>query len=266
MPNEQVLFVDLENVQKLDLAAVPANSRVMIFYGITQKNLPEDLVVQAQPLGGRLKWIKISGQGPNALDFHIAFYLGQQLTRNAGSECVILSRDTGFDPLVRHLASLGHQGRDETLLGRLLGHAHAGADLAPGRARAPGLVHEVTDQGVGLLTELGRHCDRVRQVVQRRAAGTLCVGRPIVNAASRQRSRNLLRQYAADRLQHGLLGHLEVRTRVCPRDTHAQNDKNRVDVPLVRALDKPENERRCDAGDGHGQRRMQHPKSEPLAG
>jgi hypothetical protein len=108
MPNEQVLFVDLENVQKLDLAAVPANARVMIFYGITQKNLPEDLVVQAQPLGARLKWIKISGQGPNALDFHIAFYLGQQLTRNPGSECVILSRDTGFDPLVRHLASLGH--------------------------------------------------------------------------------------------------------------------------------------------------------------
>lgn len=116
MAIEQVLFVDLENVQKLDLATVPANAHVMIFYGITQKKLPEELVVQAQPLGSRLKWIKISGQGPNALDFHIAFYLGQQLTRSRESECVILSRDTGFDPLVRHLASLGHACRRVTTL------------------------------------------------------------------------------------------------------------------------------------------------------
>ena len=83
----------------------------MIFYGITQKKLPEELVVQAQPLGARLKWVKISGQGPNALDFHIAFYLGQELAVNPNSECAILSRDTGFDPLARHLQVLGHRCR-----------------------------------------------------------------------------------------------------------------------------------------------------------
>jgi hypothetical protein len=107
----RVLFVDLENVQKIDLARVPDDARVMIFYGITQKKLPEELVVQAQPLGTRLKWIKISGQGPNALDFHIAFYLGQELTIDPTSECAILSRDTGFDPLVRHLQTLGRTCR-----------------------------------------------------------------------------------------------------------------------------------------------------------
>jgi hypothetical protein len=105
---ERVLFVDLENVQKVDLKQVPVSARVMIFYGITQKKLPEELVVQAQPLGSRLKWIKISGQGPNALDFHIAFYLGQELVGSPDSECAILSRDTGFDPLIRHLQTLGH--------------------------------------------------------------------------------------------------------------------------------------------------------------
>jgi hypothetical protein len=105
---DRVLFVDLENVQKVDLAQVPPTARVMIFYGITQKKLPEELVVQTQPLGKRLKWIKISGQGPNALDFHIAFYIGQELAGNPSSECLILSRDTGFDPLVRHLQGFGH--------------------------------------------------------------------------------------------------------------------------------------------------------------
>ena len=58
---ERVLLVDLENVQKIDLSQVPGDARVMIFYGVTQKKLPEELVVQAQPLGVRLKWIKISG-------------------------------------------------------------------------------------------------------------------------------------------------------------------------------------------------------------
>jgi hypothetical protein len=109
--SERILFVDLENVQKIDLSCVPAGARVMIFYGITQKKLPEELVVQAQPLGPRLKWVKISGQGPNALDFHIAFYLGQELASRPDSECAILSRDTGFDPLIRHLQSLGRACR-----------------------------------------------------------------------------------------------------------------------------------------------------------
>ena len=61
---ERVLFVDLENMQKLDLSRIPADVRVMVFYGVTQKKLPEELVVQAQPLGSRLEWKKIAGQGP----------------------------------------------------------------------------------------------------------------------------------------------------------------------------------------------------------
>jgi hypothetical protein len=103
---DRLLLVDLENIQTMDLSRVAGDVRVMVFYGITQKKLPEELVVQAQPVGTRLQWIKIAGQGPNALDFHIAYYLGQELTRDPSTECVILSRDTGFDPLVRHLQSL----------------------------------------------------------------------------------------------------------------------------------------------------------------
>jgi len=63
-----MLLVDLENVQKIDLSQIPEDVRVMVFYGITQKKLPQELVVQAQPLGSRLQWIKISGQGRKAPD------------------------------------------------------------------------------------------------------------------------------------------------------------------------------------------------------
>jgi hypothetical protein len=84
------------------------------------------LVVQAQPLGTRLKWIKISGQGPNALDFHIAFYLGQELAHRPTSECTIFSRDTGFDPLMRHLQALGHTcSRVQSLKGAFADEPHA---------------------------------------------------------------------------------------------------------------------------------------------
>jgi hypothetical protein len=61
------------------------------------------------------------------------------------------------------------QGRagsdDEALLRRLLGDAHRGTDLAPRRARVPGLVHEVADQRVGLLVELVGHLEGVRHVL-----------------------------------------------------------------------------------------------------
>ena len=48
---------------------------------------------------------------------------------------------------------------DEALLRRLLGDAHAAADLGPGGARAAGLVDEVADQVVGDVAEVvgGEH-------------------------------------------------------------------------------------------------------------
>lgn len=64
---ERVLFVDLENVQGIDLLQVPADARVMIFYGVGQKKLPEDLVVRAQPLGSRLTKFGNCGADPACL-------------------------------------------------------------------------------------------------------------------------------------------------------------------------------------------------------
>lgn len=61
---DRVLFVDLENVQGIDLSQVPADARVMIFYGVGQKKLPEDLVVRAQPLGSRLNGSKSQAKAP----------------------------------------------------------------------------------------------------------------------------------------------------------------------------------------------------------
>jgi len=56
-----------------------------------------------QKLGEDAQYIKIGGNGKNALDFHLAYYLGELNTRNHDAHFHIISKDTGFDPLIKHL-------------------------------------------------------------------------------------------------------------------------------------------------------------------
>jgi len=100
---EELLLVDFENVQQVDLSHVDAATRVVIFHGASQKSVPIDLVSATQSLGKQVEWVKIEGNGKNALDFHIACYLGRILEKEPGSICVVLSKDKGFDPLLKYL-------------------------------------------------------------------------------------------------------------------------------------------------------------------
>jgi hypothetical protein len=56
-------------------------------------------------MGTNASYIKISGNGSNALDFHIAFYVGQLSAAEPDAYFHIISKDTGFDPLITHLKS-----------------------------------------------------------------------------------------------------------------------------------------------------------------
>lgn len=47
--------------------------------------------------------MKIAGNGSNALDFHIAFHLGLLAAQDPTAFFHIISKDTGFDPLIQHL-------------------------------------------------------------------------------------------------------------------------------------------------------------------
>jgi hypothetical protein len=101
----KVLLIDYENVQKINLTEIEGmDLRVSVFTGNSQNKIPIDLVSSAQALGERLSWVRIDGNGPNALDFHIAYYLGVYAAKNPMDEYLILSRDKGFDPLIKHLA------------------------------------------------------------------------------------------------------------------------------------------------------------------
>jgi hypothetical protein len=43
------------------------------------------------------------GNGPNALDFHIAFYIGELSANDPNAYFHIISKDKGFDHLIQHL-------------------------------------------------------------------------------------------------------------------------------------------------------------------
>ena len=103
----KLLLVDYENVQQLDFGLLGDAYHVIVFVGASQKNVPIDLVVSAQTLGNRVEWRRVEGNGKNALDFFIACELGSVRERTPGAHCTVLSKDQGFDPLLRHLNKSG---------------------------------------------------------------------------------------------------------------------------------------------------------------
>lgn len=101
-----ILLVDFENVSDVKLKDLPPQSQVRIFVGKSQNNIPFPTTAEAQPLGERLKWIKINGDGKNNLDFHLAYYLGRLTHEFQEAEFVILSKDQGFDSLIDHIGKI----------------------------------------------------------------------------------------------------------------------------------------------------------------
>ena len=98
------VLIDLENVQPDSLAGFDAECfRVLVFVGANQTKIPFELADAMQALGDRARYIKITGNGSNALDFHIACYIGQLISEDATAYFHIISKDAGFDPLVQHL-------------------------------------------------------------------------------------------------------------------------------------------------------------------
>ena len=103
MPNNYVL-IDFENVQPRNLGILAAHPfKVFVFIGANQNKVPRHVAVAMQELGDRAKYVEIDGSGPNALDFHIAYYIGELSAADPTGSFHIISKDRGFDPLIRHL-------------------------------------------------------------------------------------------------------------------------------------------------------------------
>ena len=98
------VLIDYENVQPAAMAILnKEHFKVIVFVGASQTKVTFEVASALQHMGDRAEYIKISGNGSNALDFHLAFYIGQLATLEPESYYHIISKDTGFDPLIQHL-------------------------------------------------------------------------------------------------------------------------------------------------------------------
>lgn len=101
------VLIDYESVQPKLLSSLnQEHFRVLVFLGEHQTKIPLELAKAMHSLGNRAQYIEINGVGPNALDFHIAFYIGQIAKETPDSYFHIISKDKGFDPLIKHLKHL----------------------------------------------------------------------------------------------------------------------------------------------------------------
>ena len=99
------VLIDFENVQPRNLELLTKHPfRVYVFVGASQTKVSFDLADSMQLLGNNAKYIKISGNGQNALDFHVAYYVGELAAKDPDARFYIVSKDKGFDPLIDHLA------------------------------------------------------------------------------------------------------------------------------------------------------------------
>jgi hypothetical protein len=100
------LLLDFENVQPDDVATLGGGPfKIKVFLGAHQTKVPVSLVCALQAFGPDVEYIQMEGNGHNALDFHIAYYLGRLAVEHPKARFRILSRDAGFDPLIAHLRS-----------------------------------------------------------------------------------------------------------------------------------------------------------------
>lgn len=98
------ILIDYENVQPGSLSSLDVEHfKVIVFVGANQTKLSFEAAAALQRMGSRAEYVKISGNGSNALDFHIAFYVGQLAATDPAAFFHIISKDTGFDPLIQHL-------------------------------------------------------------------------------------------------------------------------------------------------------------------
>lgn len=105
MANNYIL-VDYQNVQPDRLPPIEHEDvHLWIFLGPNQPRIPVELAMKMQPMGHRARYICIATNGKNALDFVIAFSMGELANTDPSAFLHVISNDTGFDPLIDYLRS-----------------------------------------------------------------------------------------------------------------------------------------------------------------
>lgn len=99
-----VVLVDFENIQPKNISLLNGGPfKIKIFLGANQGKIPLEMARALQMFGPEAEYIKIDGSGRNALDFHIAYYIGRLAAETPDAHLHVISKDKGFDPLIKYL-------------------------------------------------------------------------------------------------------------------------------------------------------------------
>lgn len=98
------MLVDFENIQPKNVGLLNGGPfKIKVFLGANQAKIPLEMARALQVFGADAEYIQIEGNGNNALDFHIAYYIGRLAAETPDAHFHVISKDTGFDPLIKHL-------------------------------------------------------------------------------------------------------------------------------------------------------------------
>jgi hypothetical protein len=133
------VLVDFENVQP-DLSALAGTPyRVKIFFGAKQQEgrVPLKLLLATKALGDAWEPVLVSRSGRNAVDMHIAYWIGRLLKDEPTASIYIISGDTDFDPLIESLRKENHDCHRAKSLADLIAKPtpRPAAAARPARAR-----------------------------------------------------------------------------------------------------------------------------------
>lgn len=98
------VLVDFENVQPKDMGLLKGGPfKVKIFLGPNQSKIPVSWAAALQSLGDNAEYIVLETAGNNALDFHIAYFIGALSAIEPSAFFHVISKDAGFDSLLKYL-------------------------------------------------------------------------------------------------------------------------------------------------------------------
>lgn len=104
------VFVDYENTQPGNIGLISErqqNIQIKIYLGRHQNMIPLSLARAMHSLGERAEYIQLESSRRNAIDFNIAFQLGELAIQHPDSKFSILSNDPGFDAILESLKTKG---------------------------------------------------------------------------------------------------------------------------------------------------------------
>lgn len=136
MPTHYV-FVDYENTQPGHIGLITErqpNIKIKIYLGRHQNMIPLSLARAMHALGENAEYIQLDSSRRNAIDFNIAFQLGELAIQHPESKFSILSNDPGFDAIVDSLKTKGISCARYPDIETLLEHTSEPPPSGPGKS------------------------------------------------------------------------------------------------------------------------------------